>query len=97
MPVVVVDTDALAMRGLYCQLAICIPGDWGRGAIATYVRYDGDVHVSGLLGRVGRWAIIRIGIGQIPGLAASRFVSDLLSGRPLPFLTGLDIIFVLAI
>ena len=70
--------------------------DKRREGNATHLGDDLDVHIGGLLGRVGRRSVAVKGVGG-RGLASFGFVGDLLSCRPLPLLSGLCLGVVLAV
>lgn len=83
------EAAALPVSGLHI--------DSGSVAAVTYLGYDIDVNVSGLLGGIGWGPIVGVGIGQCSSLPTSRLVGDLLPGRSFTFLTRLYLILVLAI
>lgn len=61
----------------------------------TYIGYDLDVDVGGLLGGIGRWPVTAKGIRQRTGVATLGLSSDLLPGGAFPLLADLRVIVVL--
>lgn len=94
--IVIVDTDVFAMGGLDCWLAAY--ASMTSEKQTTHIGNNFDVHITGLLGGIGRWPVVGEGIGIYRSLATPRFVCDLLASCPLPLLAGLcSIVLVLAI